>query len=197
VVDREVLPSSNVVTGLNRAGLYRRFAEAGAARGAEIGVWYGVNAKVILDNVPGLRLYLVDPYKEYQAGRSHYSQEMLDLAFKRAIRRLHGQNIKFFRLTSLEASRRIPDEILDFVYIDGNHSFKDVLLDLLLWVPKVKIGGFISGHDYFNRRARGNVGVKAAVDAYTSYYDISFLLTDKLAEKHGPNATPSWFWRKQ
>jgi len=42
----------------------------------------------------------------------------------------------------------LPDEHLDFIYIDGDHSYAGVLRDLAAAYPKVKRGGLIMGHDY-------------------------------------------------
>jgi hypothetical protein len=39
-------------------------------------------------------------------------------------------------------------EPLDFVYIDGDHSYEGVLRDIHAWTPHVRKGGIIAGHDY-------------------------------------------------
>ncbi len=39
------------------------------------------------------------------------------------------------------------DKSLDFVYIDGRHAQVD--LDVKLWSPKIKSGGYIGGHDFY------------------------------------------------
>lgn len=36
----------------------------------------------------------------------------------------------------------------DMVFIDGDHTREGVKLDLDTWVPRVKVGGVIAGHDY-------------------------------------------------
>ena len=48
---------------------------------------------------------------------------------------------------SQNAVNGFPDEFLDFVFIDGDHSYEGCLMDLMLWTPKVRTGGFITGHD--------------------------------------------------
>jgi len=53
------------------------------------------------------------------------------------------------------------DETLDLVYCDTIHSEKDTAIAIDLWTPKVKIGGYVSGHDYLDLFP----GVKRAVDA--------------------------------
>ena len=83
-----------------------------------------------------------------------------------------------------DASRYVDDGSLDFVYIDGGHDFDNVMLDLILWSPKVRSGGVVSGHDYYRFRA---AGVAPAVDVYTQQHRITqWFLTDE--------RTPSFFW---
>lgn len=42
----------------------------------------------------------------------------------------------------------IPDESVDYVFIDASHDGESVRQDLEAWVPKVKPGGIMAGHDY-------------------------------------------------
>ena len=44
----------------------------------------------------------------------------------------------------------IEDESLDFVYIDGDHSYEGAKSDIELYYSKVKQNGLIAGHDYEN-----------------------------------------------
>lgn len=52
------------------------------------------------------------------------------------------------RMTSLDASLKFEDKSLDFVFIDASHEYAHVLLDIDAWLPKVKSGGILAGHDY-------------------------------------------------
>jgi hypothetical protein len=49
---------------------------------------------------------------------------------------------------SVGASQRYENGSLDFVFIDGGHSYKEVKADIQAWLPKVKKGGVLAGHDY-------------------------------------------------
>ena len=40
------------------------------------------------------------------------------------------------------------DKEIDMVYIDADHSYEGVRKDLDAWIPHVKSGGIVSGHDY-------------------------------------------------
>lgn len=70
------------------------------------------------------------------------------------------------RMLSIEASKLYEDESLDFVYIDGSHDYESVKEDILAWIPKVKIGGVIAGHDY------DHAGVKQAVDELFTLFGV-------------------------
>lgn len=56
-------------------------------------------------------------------------------------------NIGMVKKTSLKAVEGFNNESLDLVYIDGRHDYESVLSDIKAWLPKVKKGGWITGHD--------------------------------------------------
>jgi predicted O-methyltransferase YrrM len=62
---------------------------------------------------------------------------------------------------SVEAAKLIDDKTIDLVFIDADHKYDSVRRDIDAWLPKVKKGGIICGHDYDNPAHRE---VKKAVD---------------------------------
>lgn len=165
------------IAGLDRKRLILHFAEAGYTVGAEIGVDRGRFSEYMCQNIPGLHLNAVDPWHWRLRGESR---------FQSAVRRLTPYHVNVIRETSVVASLDIPDGSLDFVYIDGDHTFDFVMTDIILWAKKVRLGGVVAGHDYY--RFRGG-GVVAAVDIYTREHGIDkWFLTDE--------RTPTWFWLK-
>lgn len=57
---------------------------------------------------------------------------------------------KAIRAASLQAVKQFEDNSLDFVFIDASHEYQDVKDDIIAWLPKVKPGGVLAGHDYKN-----------------------------------------------
>jgi cephalosporin hydroxylase len=52
------------------------------------------------------------------------------------------------QLPSLQAAKLYKDSSLDFVFIDADHEYESIVADIEAWLPKVKAGGYIAGHDY-------------------------------------------------
>ena len=119
-------------------------------RGAEVGTFRGMFSKFILENWNG-SLCMVDIWNSSDDYIDMSNHENFDnkiyLDAMNNIRGMEDRGI-MIRATSEKAAQIFPDESLDFVYIDADHSYKHVVNDLNLWYPKVKSGGLISGHDY-------------------------------------------------
>ena len=83
-------------------------------------------------------------------------------------------NCTLIRKTSVEAVQDFPKRSLDFVYVDANHAFGYIAMDLANWVDKVKKGGVIAGHDYYSTQGdRGLRHVGNVVDAFAKSYDFT------------------------
>ena len=172
------------------------FKELGFKVGAEIGVSQGHFSEAMLQEIPGLKLYCVDVWKAYRGNRWMPPTGRADVYYEIAKKRLAPYNAILIRKFSMDALADIPDGSLDFVYIDANHAFDYVMEDLINWSRKVKVGGIISGDDYYHFK---KAGVVEAVDAYTKAHGIIFQLTDPLSEKiqdRGCQEQPSFWWIK-
>lgn len=189
------------IPNTNRLTLAQMFADLGFTRGAEIGVERGVYSKELLQRIPSLKLYLVDPWKAYRGYREHVSQSKLDGFVEVTKERLQGFNYEIVRKFSIDAVKDFEDNSLDFVYIDANHEFRHTVDDISEWYPKVKMGGILAGHDYIRRtNPEYLMGVVEAIQGYTSAYRIKpwFVLgrKDKVEGELRDN-TRSWFLVKQ
>jgi hypothetical protein len=181
--------------GLNREGLIQLWNELGYKVGAEIGVFRGDFSEMVYQNIPDVKMYLVDPYLvDYEGARIERPQ--ISLHEQRAHESLDQYNPVWVKKKSEEAHFDIPDNSLDFVYIDGNHKYDYVMLDLLLWIRKVRPGGIVAGHDYYES-GRSECAAKKAVDDFTNYHRIEPLyLTDTKDWKKRSDRHHSWFFIK-
>ena len=168
-----------------KAGKRERLLEQMPTGGtcAEIGVWEGdFSARILEVNEPRL-LHLVDPWKHesdevYRSacygGKKATDQEQMDAVYSRVAKRFATQiqagTVIIHRSPSAEAVSAFPDGYFDWIYIDGNHLYEFVKLDLELWYPKVKSGGYITGDDYVEGRWWKG-GVKKAVDEFAQRID--------------------------
>ncbi len=54
--------------------------------------------------------------------------------------------IRYSPMRSVDAANSMPGN-LDLVFIDTPHDYPTIIADLRAWLPKVKPGGIIAGHD--------------------------------------------------
>jgi len=57
-------------------------------------------------------------------------------------------NIHYLIGKTQELIPLLQDNFYDFIFIDASHKYKDVLDDIKICWPKLKIGGIMSFHDY-------------------------------------------------
>jgi len=171
----------------NRTELAKYFAKLGFKKGAEIGVYKGYYSEVLLDNIPGLELLCIDSWCLNEARRNAYE------VARKALSKYKGA--KIIKSTSVEAAKNVPNESLDFVFIDAAHDYQSVKTDIETWTPKVKKGGIVSGHDYLP--GRRTVQVIEAVDEYVKEHNLKLLLTDwDKTNPHKDDRQPCWYFIK-
>ena len=80
---------------------------------------------------------------------NEYGSQNLEIAYELVKKKfLENRNVKIMRKSSSKASKEFSDNYFDFIYIDGNHSYKFVKEDLNLWFPKLNNKGILFGDDY-------------------------------------------------
>lgn len=122
--------------------------------GVEVGVENGCHALEMYNVLGPRQLYLVDPWKNYKQCMEHNPEVFMEVArtdeqYLNTLKKFMDKtNVTILRLESLKAVNLFVDGQLDFVYIDGCHSTDAVEGDILSWLPKVRSGGILAGHDY-------------------------------------------------
>jgi len=113
----------------------------------EIGSYAGESTEFFSDYGKCEMIYAVDPWSEdYEESKKKRSMADVEDMFDERLE--DKSNILKFKMTSEEAVSTFEDGFLDFVYIDGSHIHEMVKQDIKMWTPKVKVGGYVGGHDY-------------------------------------------------
>lgn len=116
----------------------------------ECGAWLGSSSSYLCDIAKDrINVYIVDTWK----GSPNELDTTHKLATKKDIYQIFLKNMgtrKFIPIKkdSIEASKDFEDKSCDVVYIDMDHRYEAVKQDIEKWLPKVKSGGYIAGHDY-------------------------------------------------
>ena len=130
---------------------------------AEIGSWTGRSTLALACNTTG-KVFAVDTWNGSDNGdlkdviANHYPGWVFD-QFRQNTE--DCTNIYVKRLPSLVAARLFEPQTFDLVFIDAAHDYVSVLNDIRTWLPLLKRGGILCGHDYCDERWPG---VTKAVD---------------------------------
>lgn len=129
---------------------------------AEIGVGYCNMARALLASHPTLRLIMVDSFlpaneqpEQYRATGDNFAKRSAadaerDLSKAKALANQHRDRATLLHMDSRAAVAGVKDGALDLVFIDADHSYEGVKRDIAAWLPKVRPGGWLGGHDYRN-----------------------------------------------
>ena len=128
----------------------------------EIGSFTGESTVMFAERFK--QVIAIDPFllyheKDWSEIRK-YGQDRWNRIFQEFLNRTKPySNIKHLELKSDDAVGAIQPPI-DFVYIDGLHTYEQCKKDIENYLPLIRKGGYIAGHDYSNAWP----GVKQAVN---------------------------------
>lgn len=176
--------------------------------GVEIGVWHGWFTQRLIGET-SMYIVGVDPFadtesysdpqdKEYDLlarnDDGFIRHETRYIAAANNVRKICEPHNKgtILRTYSYLLKDYFRDESVDFVYIDGEHTYEAVAQDIEDWWPKVKVGGILAGHDY-HPSCPGSI---QAVDEFAAKLKIEFKTTGTAIEK-GDADSPSWLFIKE
>ena len=141
------------LVGIERVELLRRLIRSGGSSVvfAEIGVWKGELAEQLLEEPTVEQYHLIDPWQQLPEWNKPFNVDGKEFSAVRseAMRRTekHSQKRIVHQGTTIDACKTIADSSLDIAYIDGDHTLRGVLIDLVAIYSKVRNGGFLIGDD--------------------------------------------------
>jgi hypothetical protein len=146
----------------------------------EVGAWFGKStnylAGKIKESKKNIHFTTIDTFKGTQTEELHlnivdnFNGDILYEFIDNTIISNNYGTFDIIKDESKNAATQFANQSIEYLMIDGGHSYDEVMDDIRLWYNKVKPGGVISGDDY-------NIfeGVNRAADEYFyNQFDKSF-----------------------
>lgn len=158
--------------------------------GIELGTDGGTTTLYLLKELPTLTLHGIDPYLPYidwggnpfgWHGGLNTDNNDSYTAFMNKVEPYSDRYIHHKKISD-EAVNYFEDESMDFIFIDGLHTYEQVLKDCINYYPKLKKGGLFCGHDF-----RAIAGVNKAVNEFALSISIDTINIMK---------QDVWYWTK-
>jgi predicted O-methyltransferase YrrM len=129
----------------------------------EVGAWKGKSAVYLADRLEDIKktidFSVVDIFKgDDETGKLDVLEEFKKNRGARKITIIEGD--------SAGSAAQFADDALDGVLIDAAHDYANAKRDIEAWLPKVKDGGFIGGHD------ADSEGVSKALESLGIKYNV-------------------------
>lgn len=130
--------------------------------GIEIGTAEGVTTEHLLSSIPTLKLFGIDPYPTYidWDGNQPAAEKNKATYLERTAQ--FSDRLQHIYKESDDAHPDFANDSMDFVFIDGLHTYEQVKKDCNNYWPKLKKGGFLIGHDFARIQ-----GVNKAVNEFS------------------------------
>lgn len=152
----------------------------------EVGVLYGETLVAVAQNAKNIKKCIgIDSYEPYVDELNNYyyvgpalSKLNLHTCMQAIKNSGVSEKIELIVEDSHTAKNKIADNSIDVIYIDKSLTATGVKQDLLDWWPKVKIGGYLTGHEWENLKVRkivtdtilelcGNVSLNGSDNVWT------------------------------
>lgn len=138
-----------------REELYLEIPKGGI--GAEIGVCKGINSMPLYFISKPSKMYLVDIWTEICPNGADWPRMVDPFLWyddhKGLVEKIFSEEIKdgsveLRKEYGSDFLSHIKDDSLDWVYLDSDHHYECIAIEMNLAIQKVKKGGLIMGHDY-------------------------------------------------
>jgi len=118
---------------------------------AEVGVYKGENANSILNELNVQKMYLIDPYLEWVdqehlgGGKDQATMDKYKAMTHKLLKDYEDECVYLEKFSDVALND--IKEGLDYVYLDGNHDYEYIKMELEQYWNKLRVGGILAGHD--------------------------------------------------
>jgi hypothetical protein len=119
----------------------------------ECGAWLGKSSSYLCDKASMLNkqvnIFIVDSWQgsKNEEDYTHRLAKTADI-YQIFLNNMGSRKFTNIKQLSIDAAKNFKDHSLDVIFIDMCHIYECVKEDIEIWYPKLKINGYIAGHDY-------------------------------------------------
>lgn len=114
----------------------------------EIGSYMGESTMMFASVNLFDKIHAIEPFEGEEEFNDLFDYGWEEVKNEYLLNTRYWDNIQLWEDYSYNVVDEFKESSVDFIYVDGSHEYEDVKRDLELYLPKVKPGGFIAGHDY-------------------------------------------------
>jgi len=113
---------------------------------AEVGSYRGRSTRALAEHTPGT-IIAIDTWE----GSNDFTPEQKAGLLEDFKKNMSGlDNVTPLKMASLEAAAALRDRQFDMIFIDAEHDYDNVKADIQAWLPRLKRGGLLCGHDFID-----------------------------------------------
>lgn len=124
-------------------------------------------------------IHSIEPHNGSEEFNKLYEYSWEDVKKEYKINTRHFNNIVHHQDYSYNVVDKFEDSSIDFIYIDAEHTYESVKRDLELYLPKLKKGGIIGGHDYHEVWPGVCKAIDEKLTPITRFIDTSWIYKNK------------------
>jgi len=117
----------------------------------ECGAWFGKSSSYLCDAAKErINIFIVDTWEGSldENDPTNILAKKIDNVYDIFLSNMGDRKFKPIKKPSVDATLDFDNNSCDVVFIDMTHTYDQVKQDIKTWLPKIKNGGYIAGHDY-------------------------------------------------
>lgn len=152
-ISAQSLAKAEAITGWIEPGELQWLAERAMSAPliCEVGSWQGRSTMALAEHCHGT-VYAVDTWKGSPEHQDQFVNNPPDWCYDEFCKNL-AEYIKSNRVIPIRADSRYAAKVImwslyfDMVFLDAAHEYEEISADFDAWLPRVRSGGIICGHD--------------------------------------------------
>jgi len=122
----------------------------------EVGCWFGKSSVYLLEKIKEENVNIIVDFVDTWEGQPNVEFQLNVLkekdVYAEFLNNIHKADPNYsgqvWKTTSVLAAQEYEDASLDAIFLDDDHRYEFIYAGIQAWLPKVKNGGYLAGHDF-------------------------------------------------